>query len=156
MEITPIDVIHAKFKKAVRGYSVSQVDEFLQQVSSTMEACARERAELREKVERLSAEVNRCREIETTMQNALILAQKTADELKASAHKEAELVLREAEQTCAKRHADAQAELAELKSQITAFKDRRDRFESDFKALMFSCSEWLQKQSSEPTDGEDS
>ena len=147
MELTPVDVVHAQFKRAVRGYNAPQVDDFLRKVASAMEAYAQESADLRETVERLTAEVGRVREIETTMTNALALAQKTADELKANAHREAEVVLREAEQTSAQRLADGREEIAGLRAQIVSLKEERDRFESEFRTLIRTYSEWLDKQS---------
>jgi len=147
MEVTAIDILHAQFKRGIRGYSVAQVDSFLHKVAGAMEEQARELADMRDQVERLTAEVNRCREIETTMHNALLLAQKTADELKANAHHEAEIIVREAEQKSAQQITDAQAELADLKTRIAALQEDRDRFESEFRSLIRSCSEWLDNQS---------
>ena len=143
MEVTAIDILHAQFKRSIRGYCVSQVDEFLRRVASTVEGYARETADLREQVDRLAVEVNRCREIETTMQNALILAQKTADELKANAHREADLILREAEQKSSQQLSEAQADLVALKAQISGLREDRDRFESELRSLIRNCSDWL-------------
>jgi cell division initiation protein len=158
MDLTPIDILHVQFKRGLRGYSPTQVDDFLHSVAAKMEDFARERADLREQVERLGGEVNRCREIETTMHSALVLAQKTADELKANAHHEADLILREAQQNSAQHVSDAHDELAELKSQIASLREDRDRFESEFRTLVRSCSEWLDRQSAKQVapSGEDS
>ena len=158
MELSPIDILHTQFKRSMRGYSRSQVDAFLREAAATLEGCAEERAELREKVERLTAEVKQCRDIEATMNNALVLAQKTADDLKANAHREAEVILREAEQESSQRLTAAHDELAALKNQIRALKGDRDKFESEFRALIRSCSDWLDRQTSdaaEPSGEED-
>ena len=148
MEVTPVDVMHVQFKRAVRGYNTVQVDEFLRRVSSAMEGCAQESAGLRETVEQLTEEVRRVREIETTMTNALALAQKTADELKANAHREAEVIIREAEQTSALRLAESREEIAALKAEIESLKNERDRFESELRGLITDYSERLDKRSS--------
>jgi len=132
----------------VRGYNTVQVDEFLRRVSSAMEGCAQESAGLRETVEQLTEEVRRVREIETTMTNALALAQKTADELKANAHREAEVIIREAEQTSALRLAESREEIAALKAEIESLKNERDRFESELRGLITDYSERLDKRSS--------
>jgi len=147
-EITPIDVLHKQFKRGIRGYSCSEVEEFLRQVAEAMETCVKERADLRDRLEQISVEVDRCREIESTMNNALVLAQKTADELKANAHHEAELIVREAEQASAQQTSAAREELAEVKAQLRMLQEEKDKFESEFRGLLRSCSEWLDKQSS--------
>lgn len=158
MDLTPIDILHVQFKRGLRGYNPTQVDEFIHDVAAKMEELVREKADLREHVDRLSGEVNRCRDIETTMHSALVLAQKTADEVKANAHREADVILREAQQKSARHSSDAHDELAALKSQIASLREDRDRFEADFRALVRSCSEWLDRQSSKQAEsvGEDS
>jgi cell division initiation protein len=147
MELTQIDVLHTQFKRGVRGYSCAQVDSFLREVAASIETYSTERAQLRDKVESLTSEVDRCRQIESTMNSALVLAQKTADELKANAHREAEVILREAEQAGGRRAAEANEELVELQSQIRTLREERDRLESEFRAFVRSCSEWLDRQS---------
>jgi len=52
-------------------------------------------ATLRETVQRLEYELQKYRRIEETMNNSLILAQQTADELKANARRESTLILQQ-------------------------------------------------------------
>jgi len=56
-----------------------------------------ERADLQDTVHELQQEVSRHREGEQAMRNALVTAERAADEMRASASRQAELIVREAE-----------------------------------------------------------
>jgi cell division initiation protein len=84
-KITPVDIQHKSFKKALQGYERADVDKFLDEIIETLE----DEAHLKERVSHFKA-------IEESLQNTLVLAQRTADEVKASAHKEADLIREQA------------------------------------------------------------
>lgn len=96
MPLTPLDIHNKEFHKALRGYSEAEVDEFLDEVVRDFEALIKENTQLKERVAHLTAELEHYHQLEATLQNTLIVAQETAEEVKSSARKEAELILREA------------------------------------------------------------
>lgn len=145
MAITPIDILHTKFKSAFRGYNKQQVDEFLQMVRESLEEALNAKAELQRKVEHLEAEVKRVREIESALTNALTLAQRTADELRTTAHRQAEMILREAEQERVRMTVDAQRDSEKLRSEIAILQAAKDRFEAEFRAMLTAYLEWLDR-----------
>jgi cell division initiation protein len=145
MAITPIDILHIKFKNALRGYNKQQVDEFLQMVRESLEEALNAKAELQRKVECLEAEIKRVREIESTMTNALTLAQRTADELRTNAHRQAEMIMREAEQERVRMMADVQRDSERLRSEIALLQAARDRFEIEFRTMLTAYLEWLDR-----------
>lgn len=145
MAITPIDILHTKFKSAFRGYNKQQVDEFLQMVRESLEDALNAKAELQRKVEHLEAEVKRVREIESALTNALTLAQRTADELRTTAHRQAEMILREAEQERVRMTVDAQRDSEKLRSEIAILQAAKDRFETEFRAMLTAYLEWLDR-----------
>ena len=91
-KITPIDIQHKTFKKALQGYDRSEVDQFLDEVIETLEDDAQHRAALAAEIADLKERISHFKAMEESLQNTLILAQRTADEVKASAHKEADLI----------------------------------------------------------------
>lgn len=97
VRLTPIDISNKRFRRALRGYRPSEVDEFLAEVVADYEAVVLENAQLREQLAQARQELERYRAIEETMKEALVLAQRTADELRASAHREAETIRAQAE-----------------------------------------------------------
>lgn len=97
MKITPLDIRHKEFKRALRGYAEAEVDEFLDQVADEYERLFKENMDLTERVEALSDKVAGYRRIEDALQKTLISAQASAEEVKQNAAKAAQLVLHEAE-----------------------------------------------------------
>ena len=90
--ITPIDIQHKTFKKALQGYDRAEVDQFLDEIIETLEDDAQARSALEADVADLKERISHFKAMEESLQNTLILAQRTADEVKASAHKEADLI----------------------------------------------------------------
>ncbi len=95
-KVTPIDIQHKSFKKALQGYDRSEVDQFLDEVIETLEDEAHHRAALEAEIADLKERISHFKAMEESLQNTLVLAQRTADEVKASAHKEADLIREQA------------------------------------------------------------
>jgi cell division initiation protein len=91
-KITPVDIQHKNFKKALQGYERADVDAFLDEIIETLEDEAQHRAALEADIADLKERVSHFKAMEESLQNTLVLAQRTADEVKASAHKEADLI----------------------------------------------------------------
>lgn len=96
--ITPLDIENKRFgKQMVNGYSVSEVDDFLDELTLEYSKLYKENAELKERREELDNDVGKYKNIETTLQNTLVIAQKTADEITLVAKQQAEQILKDAE-----------------------------------------------------------
>lgn len=149
MALTPVDVLHTRFRTALKGYNRAQVDEFVRRVTESLDEALREKSELIRRIEALEQEVRRVREIESTMTEALTLAQKTADEVKANAHRRAEMIVAEAEQSRVRMTVEAQREAEKLRSEIDILRSARDRFEAELRSLLKGYLEWLDRRSSD-------
>lgn len=132
--ITPLDIENKKFaKQMVNGYNVNEVDDFLDEVTASYEKLYKENAELKANAEELNNDVGQYKNIETTIQSTLVMAQKTADEIQAVAKKQAEQIIKDAE-TKAKQSVDElnlqitikQKELEELKRQFDVYKAKME------------------------------
>ena len=145
MAMTPIDILHTQFKAALRGYNKHHVDEFVRSVREALEQALSERSELQRRVEALEEELERIRKIESTMSNALTLAQKSADDVRTNAHRQAEMILREAEQSRVRMMVEAQQEAERLRVDIAQLEATRDRFAAEFRAMLSAYREILEK-----------
>ena len=96
MRITPIEITNKEFKKTMRGYSVDEVDEFLDEIVEEFEAIYRENVNLKEKIESNNERLNHYEDLEKTLQNTLVLAQNTADATKDQAENEAGYIINNA------------------------------------------------------------
>jgi len=145
MALTPVDILHTQFKSTLRGYNKGQVDEFLRNVREALETAIDEKAELMRKISTMQDEVDRVQQIESTLTSALTLAQKAADELRVNAHRQAEMILQEAEQARVKMTVDTQREAESHRCEIGMLHATRDRFESEFRAMLNGYLSWLEK-----------
>jgi cell division initiation protein len=95
--ITPVDIQNKEFERSFRGYDIEDVDEFLDRIASDLEQLIRENMELKEQVSNLMEKNKNYQKLEETMHNAIVVAQETAEEVKLTAKREADLIRREAE-----------------------------------------------------------
>ena len=132
--ITPLDIENKKFsKQMVNGYNVDEVDEFLDEITADYEKLYKENKALKDNAEELHNDVGQYKDIESTLQNTLILAQKTADEVQNVAKKQAEQIIKDAEYQ-AKTKLDEintqlmikEKELDELKKQFSVYKAKME------------------------------
>ena len=132
--ITPLDIENKKFsKQMVNGYNVNEVDDFLDELTASYEKLYKENAQLKANAEELNNDVGQYKNIETTLQSTLVMAQKTADEIQAVAKKQAEQIVKDAE-TKAKQSVDElnlqitmkQKELEELRRQFDVYKAKME------------------------------
>lgn len=128
--LTPLDIHNKEFRRAFRGYAEAEVDEFLDQVVRDMEVLLKEKNALEERIAELESRLSNYQALEETLKQTLILAEATADEVRANARREAEIILKEA-QTKAKEimdEAEARAQLSIREAQARV-KRTQEEFE---------------------------
>ena len=113
--ITPLDIENKRFaKQMVNGYSVEEVDDFLDELTIDYSKNYKEVTELRAKVDELNSSLEQYKNIESTLQNTLVMAQTTAEEVKNVAKQKADQIVDEAK-------ANAQKKVDELNNEIVGF-----------------------------------
>lgn len=127
--LTPMDIHNKEFKRGFRGYSEEDVDAFMDDIAGDYEKVYREYCELKERCDKLQDKLTQYEKMEATMNSTLMLAQQTAENVKVSARKEADLILQEAsnkkkqmmDETTLSLQA-SQQELDKIKSQTRSFR----------------------------------
>ena len=138
MQMTPLDIRNRTFSKGIRGYQCGEVEKFLETISLEFESAYAENFELREKTKGLETEINHYRQLENTLQQTLVLAQQTAEEVKKTAHHEAALMLREAEQDKLSKVSETQVILEDIKEEIEGLSRRRDLLRTQLKSFLLA------------------
>ena len=90
--LTPIEIQSRTFKSGL-GYDKKEVDMFLHEILESYESMYRDNMELKDKLNTLNEGIQYYKTIEKTLQKALVLAQKTAEDTKASAQQKAKLTV---------------------------------------------------------------
>lgn len=125
MKITPLDIQQMVFKVRLRGYDRTDVDRFLQDVAQTVEGLNRENRALREKLAAADDQLAVLRKTESTLTHTLVSTQALADEVKQAAHRDADLIVKEAEVKAAELMGKASAELAALQRDLSDLRKQR-------------------------------
>ncbi|MBV8163340.1 MAG: DivIVA domain-containing protein [Candidatus Eremiobacteraeota bacterium] len=123
-KLTPVDIQHKEFKKAIQGYAREEVDQFLDEVIETLEGEIDERTRLEAQVTELSEKVSHFKAMEDSLRSTLVLAQRTADELKASAHKEVDIVKQRAKIEIEDELRSVKQQIAEAKAELQRVSDK--------------------------------
>jgi cell division initiation protein len=136
MQMMPLDIRNKTFRKGMRGYQCVEVEKFLENVSQEFESAYTENFELREKTKGLETEISHYRQLENTLQQTLVLAQQTAEEVKKAARHEAELLLREAEHQKLSKVSEAQKKWDEINEEIQGLSRKRDLLRTQLKSFL--------------------
>jgi len=136
VKITPVDIQHKQFRKALQGYAREDVDTFLDEIIETMEADIDERGKLETQVSDLQEKMAQFRAMEDSLQSALVLAQRTADEVKASAHKEVDLIRQRAKLELEQELGEIRARINDAKRELQRQHDQISAAKQDMRALL--------------------
>ena len=141
--ITPVDIQNKEFARKMSGYDRAAVDEFMLDIAEAYEKLYRENIELKDKIGNMNESLRKYIAMEEAMQNTLMFAQNTADDVKKSATEKAEIMVKEAELKAKELISQAQAEvlaqerkLEELKNEIQIYRTKFESLVASQKTLM--------------------
>lgn len=98
MAITPLEIRKKAFPVALRGYAPKEVRGFLAIVANELEELRKERAQLAEKLDQLTARVETYEKTEQLLKNTLLAAQQASDGMREAAQRERDALLAQARQ----------------------------------------------------------
>ncbi len=136
MRITPVDIRNQQFGKSFRGYDPSEVDSYLEMVCSTLEDLIKENAGLKEKLSSVESTLIGYRDLEGNLKAALVTAQKSAEEIRENATKEAQLLMRETKLKADRNLEETHNTLSGLKKQIADLQNTKREYLARLKSLV--------------------
>jgi len=164
MAITVKDIHEKDFSKQVRGYSIEEVDDFLDELASQMEIMIKENRDLSAELENVKAaaaaapvaapvvtpiveaapvqaaplmdEPQYFKNLETTLRDTLMNAQRLADETIAEARKKANGMVASAEEQAAAIMAGAKAESEKIHAESDDMKKAAADYRAKFLRLL--------------------
>ena len=134
--LTPLDVRRYDFGSALRGYNRARVDQFRDQVAEEMERLTRINQDLDAKARSFHEQLRHFREKDKAMNDALVSAQQLRGELKEQAEKEAQLIIREAEQEAEKLREQARAEIRRMEEELDSLDRSRRTYLAQMRTLI--------------------
>jgi cell division initiation protein len=152
MSLTPVEIRHVRLGRRPLGYGRPSVDRLLDEIASSYEDVWRDRADLRDEIDRLEDELRRQREIEDALRNTLLSAERMADELRARAHDEADLIVAEARAKAREIAAAAESNEQRVRDEIRRLRMLETDFRAEFRAFLTSALERLEGGSTGPVE----
>jgi len=133
--LTPMDIHNKEFKRSFRGYNEDEIDEFLDQVVNDYEKLFRDNDKLKEEVARLQKDAESYKEREKSINDTLLLAQKTAQEVTDNARQTAadmkENAAKECENMRNEASVEAKKQIEEAANKVRAIVAEYDRLVRD-------------------------
>jgi len=138
MSLSPVELKHQRPRRRLIGYRCDEVDEIMVHATEAYEAVWRDRANLEDRVHELETKLGELRGTETAMRDALLTAQRAADDMKSSAGQQAELAVREAEAKAREFVNKAYAERSRVQRDVERLRAEEQRFRARLRSLLGS------------------
>ena len=142
--LTPLDIENKKFaKQMMNGYSVEEVDEFLDELTLNYEKLYKESTENKNKIQEMETSLAKYKNLEVTLQNTLVMAQSTADEIKDLAKQQADQIIKEAQGSAREEANKLDQENANKKREMEDLEKQLDVYKAKMESLLISQLELL-------------
>lgn len=136
MKLTPMDINNKEFKKVLRGYSAEEVDEFLDEVVENYEEVYKENSRLKDSLSRATDQIEHYEKIENTIQNTLLLAQNAAEQARENTQKEADMIIKNANETAKKILDKSHNDVIQINDEYEKVKQEFIKFRAKFRNFM--------------------
>ncbi|WPC40959.1 DivIVA domain-containing protein [Clostridium sp. JS66] len=138
MKITSMDITEKEFRKVLRGYSVEEVDDFLDKIAEEYEVLYKENSNYKEKLSGIQEKIEHYNKMENTIQNTLLLAQNASEQARENAKKESELILKNANDAAQKIIDKAHSDVIQITDEFERMKQEFCKFRTKFRSFMES------------------
>jgi cell division initiation protein len=144
MSLTPVEIRHVKLGRGLFGYDRTETDRLLADIVTSFEQVWRERADLRDEMEELEAELARQKEIEGALRNTLISAERMADDVRTQARREADVIIAEARASARDIVSGAENERERVHSEVRRLRTLEVDVRADYRAFLVSALDRLE------------
>lgn len=133
--LSPLDLQNKKVVTKKRKYDKAEMDEYLELVFENYKALFDEHQELEKQVKSLNEGIQYYRSIESTMQKALVLAEKTSKETKDAAILKAEAIEKDAKTKAANIVSEAEQEYDKVKDKCIYLMQQFNQYKLQLKQV---------------------
>lgn len=143
MKLSPLDIQHMEFARAMSGYHRQQVREFLERVADEREELLRDMQSLRDEMAKKDKRIDELQSTEMELKRTVIAAERIANELKENARREAELIVQEAEQRKREIMGETEQQLAQSRAELARLSREQRLFREQFRGILEAFSRSL-------------
>ena len=145
MNFTPNDLQNIEIKKSAWGYNVDAINDILSKIIEDYTAYIHESIEIKDKVSVTNEALKHYKNIEDSLQNTLIIAQQTGEDIKKNAYEKAENIVSGAELKAQKIVEEANDRALKIKFEIEELKKQLYTFKTKAEGLLLSQLELMKQ-----------
>ena len=134
--LSPLEIQKHRFSRKWKGLDPTEVGAFLDIAAEGMEDLAREKAGLEARIRALEEENTEHRERERILKETLVSAQRASEDIRAAAQAQAELIVKEAEDSSERLTHNALQRSAEIEKAIHELKLQRAGFRLEIQKML--------------------
>lgn len=146
MKISPMDIQRQAFSSKFKGFDPNEVRTYLNLVAEEVAGLQMERDRLDQEVQHLTMLIEEHRQRETILKNTLLTAQRVSEEIKETARKQAEVVVKESEMQADRLLELAQNRAHDVERGILDLRTHRSSLRTDVRALITRLTQVLDMQ----------
>ncbi len=147
--LTPLDIQNKHFGKSIRGYNEIEVEEFLALIVRSMEDLIQVNIETTSKLHDYEKQLERYQSMEKTITEAMVLAQRTSEDMIKSANDKADFIIERADEQAKRLISDANNEVLSVLKRHEDAKHALQTFQMRFKVLVENQLKVLEETASE-------
>jgi cell division initiation protein len=152
--VTPDEIRHVQLQRTFRGYDPAEVDRLLEELASNFSELVRERNELRDRVARLEKELEEHTEVQHLMREALVSAQRTADDLMERTQRECDEMLTKARAEAEDIELDALQERERAETEVEKLRTQERELRASYRVLLHGALDRLGDTADEEEEAE--
>lgn len=141
--LTPIDIDNQQFGRQFKGYDVDEVDDFLEEISNDYEKLMISNQKQEEKIKELEAKLESAASNQNILQDTLLIAKQSADDMRRRAEEEANKIIGEAEALLADRAGNIDQIIEEKRQTLERLTNEIAIFKAKTEAMLVSQLELL-------------
>ncbi|MFA6076005.1 MAG: DivIVA domain-containing protein [Negativicutes bacterium] len=127
------------------GYSREDVNNFVERIGKEFDKVQKENNDLRDLLESMRMKLDYYQQMENTLHNAILVAQKSSEQVRENANKECDLLRKEAELSARNEIAGAESRVRELSAEYLRLQQEAVTFRTNFKALLGAQQEVIER-----------
>ncbi len=144
--LSAMDVANQEFKRALRGYDQSEVDSFLDQVREAFTPIRSSTGSEQRRIQQLEEQMKEYRGLKDSLQEALLMAQRSAEERIRAAERQADAVIAEAQAKAEHLIGEARNQVETARRELARVRDVRRDLVGELRALLSRFDSLLETQ----------
>ena len=143
--LTPEDIDKQQFSKQFKGYAVEEVDDFLEELTNDYEVLMLANKKQEDKIKELEAKIDGLSTNTNVLQETVLIAKQTADEMRRRAEEEANIIVGEAKKMLEDRAGNIDQIIEEKQNTLKFLQNEIETYKAKAERMLIEQLEVLKK-----------